>query len=255
MSRGFMRALAGLAVAAATIGTAAAAGAPAVPRQGWSFNGIFGTFDRAAQQRGLQVYDEVCKACHGLGLVAFRNLVNIGVSANEVAEFAAKFEVPAGPNEQGEMYVRPGVPSDRFVPPYANEQAARAANNGAYPPDLSVITKARKGGADYVYALLTSFRDTPPEGVTMMEGMYYNAYFPGHQIAMPPPLVDDGVAYADGTRATVEQMAADVTAFLAWGAEPEMEARKRLGVKVLLFLIVLTGLLYALKRRIWSDLH
>jgi ubiquinol-cytochrome c reductase cytochrome c1 subunit len=167
---------------------------------------------------------------------------------------AAEVEVTDGPNDQGEMFQRPGRPSDRFPSPFPNEQAARAANNGAAPPDLSLMVKARAGGADYIHALLTGYSD-PPQGVTLMEGMHYNKYFPGHQIAMPPPLNPDQVTYADGTKATVEQMAHDVSAFLAWAAEPELEARKRLGLKVVLFLLILTGLLYVAKRKIWSDVH
>jgi ubiquinol-cytochrome c reductase cytochrome c1 subunit len=151
------------------------------------------------------------------------------------------------------MFQRPAKAADRMPSPFANEQAARAANNGAYPPDLSLIIEAREGGADYMYALLTGYRDPAPEGVTMNPGMYYNEYFPGHQIAMPPPLMDDRVTYADGTQATLSQMSRDVATFLTWAAEPNLEQRKSLGIKVLLFLIVLTALLYALKRQIWSD--
>jgi ubiquinol-cytochrome c reductase cytochrome c1 subunit len=152
------------------------------------------------------------------------------------------------------MFTRPGRPTDRVKAPFANEQAARAANNGAYPPDLSMVVKARAGGPDYLHALLTGYHE-PPADMKMQEGMNYNAVFPGHQIAMPPPLQPDGVTYADGTRATVDQMARDVTTFLAWASEPEMEVRKRMGVKVILFLIVLTGILYAVKRKIWAAVH
>ena len=153
------------------------------------------------------------------------------------------------------MYFRPARPSDRFVPPFANEQAARASNNGAYPPDLSLIVKARKGGADYLHALLAGYEDEAPEGVDLADGMYFNHYFPGQQIAMPPPLFEDGIEYADGTAASIDQMATDVATFLAWTASPELETRKRMGIKVLLFLLVLTGMLYALKRQVWSKLH
>ena len=153
------------------------------------------------------------------------------------------------------MFARPGKPSDRFASPFANEQEARAANNGALPPDLSLMTKARKGGPDYLHALLTGYADEPPDGVEVMEGMNYNTYFPGNQIAMAPPLDDEAVEYADGTEATLNRHSRDVVTFLAWAAQPELEERKRLGVKVLLFLIVLTAMLYALKRQIWSDLH
>jgi ubiquinol-cytochrome c reductase cytochrome c1 subunit len=243
----------GLAVAlGVAAGAAMAAAGAKPPAQKWSFDGLFGTYDRAGAQRGFMVYNTVCAACHSLSLVAYRNLAGIGFKEDAVKAIAAAKEVQDGPNEQGEMYNRPGRPSDRFAKPFANDNAARAANNGALPPDLSLITKARKGGADYLYALLTGYKE-PPAGVQMMEGMQYNAYFPGNQIAMLPPLTEGAVEYADGTKATVEQMARDVTTFLAWAAEPEMEERKRMGVKVLLFLIVLTAMLYAMKRQIWKD--
>ena len=168
---------------------------------------------------------------------------------------ADEYEVEDGPDDEGEMFMRPAKAADYFVPPFANEQAARASNNGALPPDLSLIVKARKDGANYLYGLLTGYEEEAPEGVEMMEGMYYNEYFPGHQIAMAPPLAEGSVDYADGTEATLDQEAHDVVTFLAWAAQPELEERKRLGVKVLLFLIVLTGMLYAVKRKIWSDVH
>lgn len=221
----------------------------------WSFGGMFGTFDRAAQQRGFQVYSQVCTACHSMSLLYYRDLAGIGLGADAIKEIAAAVEVTDGPNEEGEMYQRPGRPSDRFKAPFPNENAARAANNGAYPPDLSLITKARDGGANYVYSLLTSYSDTPPADVKIMPGMYYNTAFTGHQIAMAPPLAEGSVEFADGTPATVDQMARDVTTFLAWASEPEMEGRKRLGIKVILFLIVLTGMLYAVKRKVWSRIH
>lgn len=238
------------------VGTAAgAAEAPAVPKEHCSFSGLFGTFDRGEVQRGLQVYREVCQSCHGLQFIAFRNLEGIGLSADQIQAIAAEYEVEDGPNDDGDMFTRTARPSDRVPSPFPNENAARAANNGAYPPDLSLMSKARVGGVDYLKALLVGYQDPPPAGVTMMEGMYYNDYFPGHQIAMPPPLTDDRVTYEDGTQATVDQMARDVTAFLAWAAQPELEERKRLGVKVLLFVIVFTGMAYALKRQVWSDVH
>ncbi len=233
---------------------ARAAGTPKPPAQAWSFDGLFGTFDRASLRRGLIVYRQVCSACHSLNLVAYRHLAGVDFSVDEIKAIAASVEVTDGPNDQGEMFQRPGRPSDKFKAPFANENAARAANNGAYPPDLSLMIKARKGGADYVHALLTGYKD-PPAGLQLMEGMSYNAYFPGQQIAMAAPLAEGSVDYPDGTKASVEQLAKDVATFLAWTAEPEMEARKRLGLKVLLFLLVLTGMLYALKRMIWSDLH
>ena len=236
-------------------GTADAAGeSVAPPQHAWSFDGVFGTYDRGTLRRGLQVYQQVCAACHGLRLVAYRNLMDIGFTADEVREIASAMEVADGPDAQGESFVRPGRASDRFVSPFPNPQAARAANNGALPPDLSLMTKARKNGANYMRALLIGFEEAPA-GVTVMEGMNYNRYFPGHQIAMPTVLNAGAVAYADDVDSTVEQMAHDVTTFLAWAAEPELEARKRIGIKVILFLIVLTGMLYAVKRHIWSKIH
>ena len=253
MRKFLITAIAATALSAA--GAAQAAEGVALPEHDWSFTGIFGHFNRDQLQRGFQVYAEVCGTCHGLTLVAYRNLADIGKTDAEIADYASQFEVQDGPDDEGEMYFRPARASDHFVPPFANENAARAANGGAYPPDLSLMVKARKGGPNYVYGLLTGFKDEPPEGVELGDGMYYNTVFPGHQIAMPPPLFEDGVEYADGTAATVEQMAEDITTFLAWSASPELEARKRLGIKVLLFLLVLTGMLYALKRQIWSKLH
>jgi cytochrome c1 len=248
--------LAALTLGLATLGVAAvalASTAVAPPAQTWSFSGLFGTFDRAAAQRGFQVYEESCHACHGLKFIAFRNLQTLGFTPDQVAAIAQKYEVTAGPNDEGEMFQTPAKPSDRVPSPFANEQAARAANNGAYPPDLSLIVEARLGGADYIYGVLTGYRDPAPDGFVLNPGMYYNEYFAGHQIAMPPPLTDDRVTYADGTQATISQMAHDVTTFLTWAAEPNLEERKQLGIKAILFLIVLTGFLYALKRHIWSD--
>ncbi len=247
-----------LSLAAAGIAFAAASSIAAEvaqpPARGWSFNGLFGTYDRGALQRGYQVYAEGCAGCHSLRLLSYRNLAAIGFNEARIKKIAAEAEVTDGPNDEGEMYQRPARPSDRFAPPFPNANAARAANNGALPPDLSLITKARAGGADYVHAILTGYRDAPKD-VQMGEGMNYNPYFPGNTIAMPPPLSADQVEYADKTKATVGRMAEDVTTFLTWAAEPELEERKRLGIKVLLFLLVLTGMLYALKRKIWADLH
>ena len=244
-----------LAAAVAPIGTAFAAGGSKPKAHDWSFDGITGTYDRAALRRGLQVYLEVCASCHSLNLVAYRHLGNVGFTADEIKAIAAEFEVEDGPNEEGEMFSRPARPADRFPVPFANDQEARAANSGALPPDLSVINKARKGGANYIHALPSGYREEAPDGFDLMEGMSYNDYFAGKQIAMPPPLTEDGVEYADGTTASVEQMSADVTIFLEWASEPGMEDRKRLGIKVLLFLLVLTAMLFALKRKIWADLH
>ncbi len=253
------RALA-LALGALVLGIAFAAPlsaseAPKPKAQDWSFQGLFGTFDRAAQQRGFQVYKEVCSGCHSLNQVAYRNLAALGYNEDQIKAIAATVEMQGGPNDEGEMFTRKGKPFDKFKNPFPNANAARAANNGAYPPDLSVITKAKPHGSDYLYALLTSYKEKPPEGMKMTEGMFYNAMFPGAQIAMVPPLMPDAVAYQDGTKATVAQMAKDVTTFLAWAAEPELEERKSMGRKVILFLIALTALMYALKRKIWADLH
>ena len=246
-------ALAGL-LAFASGPALAAAGAKPEARD-WSFHGMFGTYDRGALQRGFQIYREVCAACHSMSLVAYRNLAGIGLSEDQIKAVAAEYEVTDGPNEEGEMYSRPAKPSDRFVAPFANDNAARASNNGALPPDLSLMTKARKGGPDYLYALLTGYKEESPEGVTLMEGMQYNLYFTGNQIAMAPPLADDAVEYQDGTKPTLAQLAQDVTTFMNWAAEPELEERKRMGIKVLLFLIVLTAMMYALKRQVWRDQH
>ena len=254
-----MRAFAWFAAALTAItlgaGSARAAEEATLPTHDWSFKGPIGHFDRNALKRGFHVYDRVCSACHSLNLVAYRNLESIGFTPAEVAAIAAEREVEDGPNDNGDMFNRPARPSDHVPPPFPNEKAARAANNGAMPPDLSLMVKARKGGPDYVYALLTGFQDPPPAGVTLMDGMHYNAVFPGHQIAMAPPLSDDVIEYDDGTKATTAQLAEDVVTFLTWTASPEMESRKNLGIKVLIFLVVLVGFLIALKRRIWSDIH
>lgn len=222
------------------------------PKQTWSFEGPVATFDRGAVKRGFQVYKEVCSVCHGLNLLHYRDLAKVGFPENEIKAIAAEHEVKDGPNDEGEMFTRKALPSDKFVNPYTNEKAARAANGGAYPVDLSLITKARPHGPDYVYALLTGFKEALKD-VTLFEGKYYNLYFPGHQISMAPPLTTAGqVTFGDGTTATIEQMAHDVTTFLAWASEPEMEERKRLGVKWILSFLVLAGLLYAIKKHIWK---
>jgi ubiquinol-cytochrome c reductase cytochrome c1 subunit len=233
----------------------AAEGEIKIAKQSWSFSGPLGTYDRAALQRGFQVYKEVCSACHAMSLVAYRNLTALGFSDAEVKAIAASVEVQdKEPNDQGEYVMRPGRAADHFKAPFANEQASRAANNGAYPPDLSLITKARVGGADYIYALLTGYKPAPA-GMTVPEGMNYNDAFLGHMIAMAAPLSEGAVTYADNTPTTVPQLAKDVSTFLTWAAEPEMEERKRLGVKVVLFLLLMTGIIFAWKRRVWKDLH
>ena len=222
------------------------------PKLDWSFLGLTGTFDRASQQRGLQVYKEVCSGCHGLRLLAYRNLKAIGYNDDEIKAFASENSVNSF-NDDGEVVEREARASDKFVSPYPNEQAARAANGGAYPPDLSLIIKARSDGANYLHALLTGYVDAPAEQ-KVPDGMYFNKYYPGKLIGMPQPLYEDGVEYADGTKATPDQMAKDVTAFLAWASEPEMEDRKRLGISVILFLLVLTILSYLAMKQIWAPI-
>ena len=222
------------------------------PKLDWSFLGLTGTFDRASQQRGLQVYKEVCSGCHGLRLLAYRNLKAIGYNDDEIKAFASENSVDSF-NDDGEVVEREARPSDKFVSPYPNEKAARAANGGAYPPDLSLIIKARSDGANYLHALLTGYVDAPAEQ-KVPDGMYFNKYYPGKLIGMPQPLYEDGVEYADGTKATPDQMAKDVTAFLAWASEPEMEDRKRLGISVILFLLVLTILSYLAMKQIWAPI-
>jgi ubiquinol-cytochrome c reductase cytochrome c1 subunit len=220
----------------------------------WEFEGFFGRFDKQSIQRGYQVYKEVCSACHGLKLVAYRNLQDIGFSENEVKQIAAEYVVTDGPDDSGEMFERPALPSDRFVSPFANEQAARAANGGAFPLDLSLIVKARHDGPNYVYSLLTGFAEAPDD-FKMTEGKYYNPYFTGRQISMPPPLADDGaVEYKDGTVATKEQMAIDVVNFLQFAAEPETEHRKQMGVRAMIFLATMTLLFAIAKKLVWRKL-
>lgn len=229
------------------------AGEEVIPpaNQFWSWESPHGVFDRGELQRGFQVFKEVCAACHGVHLLRFEKLAALGYNSAEIKAIANEYEIKDGPNDEGEMFVRKGLPSDHVPKPYPNVQAARAANNGAAPPDLSLIVKARKYGPDYLYSLLTGYQEQPP-GFEMSDGMYYNRAFEGFQIAMPAPLADGGVTYADGTTASVAQMARDVTAFLAWAAEPELEERKQMGWKVLFFLIFFTGILFALMKRIWS---
>lgn len=252
MRKGLFFGLAALAaITTASPAVNAAEEGPALPEVEWSFDGPFGTYDRHALQRGLQVYREVCSVCHSLNYVAFRNLADLGYNEEEIKAIAAEYTVTDGPDDEGEMFDREGRPSDYFPAPFPNEKAAAAANGGAAPPDLSLMAKARMGGATYIYALLTGYEEPPAD----FQGDNYNLYFPGHQIAMAPPLFEDGVAYADGTPATVDQMARDVSHFLMWTAEPKLENRKGMGIKVLIFLVVFTGVLYAAKRKVWSDVH
>lgn len=228
-----------------------AAELPVIAKQHWSFQGLLGTFDRKQLQRGFQVYKEVCSACHGLKLVSYRNLKDLGYKPEEIKAIAAAQTIKDGPNDDGEMFERPRRPSDKMLSSYPNDNAARAANNGALPPDLSLLAKSRVGGANYLYALLTGYVAAPND-IKLAENMHYNKAFAGHQIAMANPLSDDQVSYADGTKATVSQMSQDVVTFLTWAADPHQEARKALGFKVLLYLIGLSVVFYLLMQRIWA---
>ena len=225
-----------------------------MPKHDWSFNGITGTFDRAALQRGFQVYTEVCAGCHSMKLLYYRDLLDIGFSEAQVKAIAAEYDVLDGPNDEGEMFERPARPADRFVNPYSNDNEARASNNGAYPPDLSVITKARRYGEDYIYNLLIGYEEAP-DGVEVGDGMYYNKWMDGNQIAMPNPIYDGSVDYDDGTDNNAEQLSEDVVTFLKWAAEPELEVRKNLGIKVILFFLVLGTIVYLVKNRLWREVN
>jgi ubiquinol-cytochrome c reductase cytochrome b/c1 subunit len=250
---------------------------PMPPKNSWSFAGPFGKYDPAQLQRGFEVYREVCQVCHGLKLIAFHTLADPtgpAFTSAQAAAIAAEYQVPGEPDDQGEVKPRPGRLADLFPPPFPNDNAARARYN-AVPPDLSVIAKARgyergfprwlwdmlvqyqEHGVDYLTALLQGYEDKPPAGVTLPPANFYNKYFPGHGIAMPPPLTDGRVDYTDGSPTTVEQYAKDVSAFLMWAAEPHLDARKRIGLQVLAFLIVLSGLLYFTKKKVWHavELH
>ena len=260
----------------------AAAGAPVEvahplpPQEAWSFSGPLGRFDKAQLQRGYQVYREVCSNCHSMKFMAFRNLTEAGgpeFSEGQVKALSETFKVQDGPNDAGDMFERPGRPSDGFPAPFANEQAARAANGGALPPDMSVLAKARDvefgglwfvlqpfsqyqaGGPDYIHALMNGYKDPPPAGVNLPQGKYYNEYYPGHAISMPPPLNEGQITYTDGSPQTVEQYSHDVAAFLMWVAEPKLMQRKRTGMNAIIFLIVFASLLYLVKRRIWAGIH
>ena len=235
--------------------TAQAAGGAHAPQSvAWTFDGVFGKFDRAQLQRGYQVYKEVCAACHSMDYVAFRNLGDAGgpeLTEEQVKAIAAEYEVTDGPDDAGDMFERAALPKDKFPAPFANEQAARASNGGAYPPDLSLMAKARPNGPNYIYSLLVGYEDAP-EGFELAEGMNYNPYFGGSQIAMAAPLSEDAVEYQDGTKASVDQMSKDVAAFMMWTAEPKLEERKSLGFKVMIYLVLLAALLYFVKRRVWE---
>lgn len=265
-----MRKLIIAAVAALTMsmGTAQASGGaykPELMDSSWSFEGFFGRYDQAQLRRGFQIYNEICASCHSLRLVAYRNLADLGFTEDEIKEIAAEKSVRVPHNEagyelndDGEFFTREAKPSDKFVPPFPNKAAAIDAN-GAFPPDLSLMAKARLGGPHYVYSFLMGFTDEIPEEVSSQEGFVenedksFNLYFPGYYNSMPPQMMDEMVEYEDGTPMTAEQHALDIVAFLNWAAEPELDERKSLGLKVMLFLLVLTAMLYALKRKIWAD--
>jgi ubiquinol-cytochrome c reductase cytochrome c1 subunit len=240
--------------------------------QDWSFAGPFGHYDKGQLQRGLKVYKEVCAACHSMNLVSFRGLEDLGYSEEQVKAFAAEYEVQDGPNAAGEMFARKAGLADKFPSPYANVEAAAAANNGAAPPDFSLIAKARgvergfplfvwdiftqyaEGGPDYIYGLLTGYDQTPPAGMEIAEGTNYNPHFmSGKALAMAKPLADDQVTYDDGTPQTVDQYARDIAAFQMWAAEPHLESRKRMGFRAMIFLIILGGLVYVTKQRVWAE--
>lgn len=224
---------------------------PSIPQEKWSFEGPFGTYNREDLQHGFQIYQQVCSACHGLKQVRYRDLAALGYNTEEIKAIAAEYKVETT-DEDGNVIEKSATPIDTIAGPYKNEKAARAANNGAFPPDLSLITKARPEGPNYIYALLTSYETTPPKDVQVAEGMHYNPYFPGGQIAMIPPLNPGVVTYDNGAQPSVNQMAKDVVTFLAWAAEPELEERKRMGYKVLIYFAIFTGLMYFLMKRIWA---
>ncbi|HEY5047342.1 MAG TPA: cytochrome c1 [Rhizomicrobium sp.] len=240
---------------------------PALPPKSvaWSFQGPFGRYDVASLQRGFQVYKEVCSACHSLNLVSFHALAEPGgpgFTDAQMKAIAASYKIPADPNDKGDLFdasgtrlTRPGTPADHFPAPFANEQAARAANNGALPPDQSVLVKAREGGSNYLYSICSGYGQKPAAGFKVMSGKYYNPYFTGWNISMPPPITDNSVTYADGTKATVDQECHDITTFLSWAAEPTMDERKHLGFEVILFLLLFSGLCFLSYRRIWRNMH
>lgn len=252
MKKVILAAAAALALSPAAL---AAEEGPALMKPNWSFNGMFGKFDKLQLQRGLQVYREVCASCHSLNYVAFRNLSDLGYSEGQIKALANEYEYPEI-DDEGSDTTRKGKPSDYFPHPYPNEKFARASNNGALPPDLSLVTKSRhREGPDYIYSLLLGYED-PPAGVQLLEGMNYNKYFSvgSFQIAMAKQIEPDKVTYADGTAATPEQIAQDITAFLHWAAEPKLEARKGTGIRVMLYTLIFTVLAYLLKQRIWARL-
>ena len=224
-----------------------------ITERDWTFSGPFGHFDKASLQRGFQVYREVCSACHGLDYISFRNLAGLGYNDDEIKAIAAEYEVEDGPDDEGETFTRPAIPADRIPAPFANENAARAANGGAYPPDLSLIIKARPNGANYVYSLLVGYGDAPAD-MDVPEGMYYNDAYSGHMIAMAAPLYGEDVEYADGSDNSLEAVSADVVSFLAWTSEPELESRNRIGIVVMVFLAVMCVITFRAKQFVWRDL-
>jgi cytochrome c1 len=242
-----------LAAAAAFAFTSSAFAADEVPallEKQFSFEGPTGKFDKLQLQRGLQVYREVCASCHSLKYVAFRNLTALGYSEDQVKALAAEYEYP-DVDDEGSDIKRKGTPADHFPNPYPNEKFARASNNGALPPDLSLMTKARVQGPEYVYSLMQGYEDPPP-GFELLSGMNYNKYFAGHQIGMPKQINDDQVTYADGTKASAEQISADIAAFLHWAAEPKLEARHSTGFRVMIYVLIFTVLAFLLKKKIWA---
>ncbi len=242
-----------------SVAQAAGGDGPAIPSLEWSFNkgpaGAFGTYDKAAMQRGYKIYREVCAGCHSMKRVYFRNLSALGYDEAQIKNIAAEYTVINDePNEEGEMFERAAEPKDAFVSPFANEAAAKYSNGGAYPPDLSLITKARANGPNYLHALLTGYEE-PPEGEAVSDGQYWNKYFPGHKLSMAPPLSEGQVSYEDGAPETLDQYAHDVTQFLTWAADPYMEERKRTGFRVILFLSIFAAIMYAVKKKLWKELH
>ena len=223
-------------------------------KQNWTFEGIFGRYDDLSLQRGLQIYQEICSACHGMKRLRFRELKDLGFAEDQIKKYSETFEIVDGPNELGEMFIRTGETSDTFVSPYKNKEEAKVAFGGIYTPDLSLLTKAMKNGPDYIYSLLTGYED-PPKDFELTDGLYYNPYHDGKVIAMPQPLYDDAIEYIDGTNASLHQLSYDIVNFLNWAAEPELEKRKSMGVKVILFLIVLTALLYVTMKETWSRIE
>ncbi len=233
---------------------ASGGGEEEAPQLHWSFDGVFGTYDKASMQRGLKVYREICAGCHGLKRVYFRNLEALGYDEGQIKTIAAEYTVADGPNEEGDMFERPALPSDAFPEPFPNDQIAKLSNMGALPPDMSLITKARADGPNYVAALLTGY-DEPPHDAHLSDGQYWNKYMPGHVIAMSQPLYDGMVTYEDGAPETADQYSIDVVHFLTWAADPYMEDRKRTGIKTLIFLFIFTGVMYGVKRKIWAKVH